>query len=55
MGVAAYILMAAMAVVCALLVIGARWLETQYYRSHPPDEDPCRVEHFEEDKDDEQR
>ena len=53
MNIAAYILMAVMAVVCALLVYGSRWMETRYYRYHPPDaDDPCREEKFEEDEDD---
>lgn len=49
MGVAAYVLMAVMAVVCALLVYGSRWLEIYYYRKHPPD-DGCREERFDEDE-----
>jgi hypothetical protein len=32
-----YIVIALMVVSCALLVIGTRWLETRYYRNHPPD------------------
>ena len=52
MGIAAYILIAVMAISCALLVIVTRWFETQYYRRHPPD-DGCRVEKFGEDDPDE--
>ena len=52
MGVAAYILMAVMAVVCALLVYGSRWLEVQHFRKHPPDEGDGMTEaHFEEGED----
>ena len=43
-----YVVMAVMAIICALLVFGTRWLEVQHYRKHPPDDDGCRVEKFDE-------
>ena len=53
MNAAAYVLMAVMAVVCALLVFGSRWMEVQYFRKHPPDEgDGMTEEKFEEVEDD---
>lgn len=39
---------------CALLILGARWTETMWFRKHPPDdwEAGCRVEKFDEEDDD---
>lgn len=50
MNTAAIILMAAMGIICALLVYGSRWIEIRYYKMHPPD-DGTREEKFEEDED----
>ena len=53
MKIGGYVIIAVMAVACAALVFVTRWLETQYFQRHPPD-DGTRVEHFdEEDQDDE--
>lgn len=38
MTMSAYIVIAAIVLACALLVLGTRWLETRYYRMHPPDD-----------------
>lgn len=38
MTLSAYIVLAAIVLACALLVLGTRWLETLYYRQHPPDD-----------------
>ena len=51
MNAAVYILMAVMAVVCALLVLGARWVETRYYRNHPPN-DGCTEMKFDDEEED---
>ena len=42
-----YIVIALMVVSCALLVIGTRWLETLYYRNHPPDDGTREDKHDE--------
>ena len=36
--IGAYLVIAAIVVSCALLVIATRWMETLYYRNHPPDD-----------------